>query len=199
VDTESLRSALRQGPVEGALALLGCELLCGGVRARIVEVEAYDEGDPASHSFRGCTERNSPMFGEPGHSYVYFTYGMHWCLNVVAGEPGRGAAVLIRAAIPLEGLELMRVRRPAAKREKELLAGPARLTASFALDGSHNGLPLLGEIEPRIEPGLAPTRILQGVRVGLAPGKGDETLWRFVDAEAQAWVSRPRSGLSDRA
>lgn len=199
MDTESLRAALLQGPVEGALALLGCDLAWDTLRARVVEVEAYDEGDPGSHSYRGRTARNEPMFGEPGRAYVYFTYGMHWCLNVVAGELGRGAAVLIRAAIPLEGLHLMRRRRVAARRDEDLLSGPARLTSAFGIDGTHNGLPLLGDSEPRLEPGDAPTRILQGVRVGLAKGRGDETPWRFVDAEAQAWVSRPRFGLTDLA
>lgn len=178
--------------MEGALALLGAELVHGDLRARIVEVEAYDEGDPASHSYRGPTPRNRPMFGQPGLAYVYFTYGMHWCLNVVAGDEGRGAAILLRAAIPLGGLETMRERRPKARHDRDLLAGPARLTSAFAIDGSHNEHLLLAGHDLRIEPGDPPREVLSGPRVGLAPGKGDDTPWRFVDADAIDWISGPK-------
>lgn len=136
------------------------------------------------------------MFGEPGHAYVYFTYGMHWCLNVVAGEAGRGAAVLIRAALPLEGLEIMRARRSKARRDQDLLAGPARLTAAFGIDGALDGRPLLAGCDLRLEPGSQVERVMRGTRIGLASGRGDDLPWRFADAELLRWTSRPHRDLA---
>lgn len=131
------------------------------------------------------------MFGEPGHAYVYFTYGNHWMLNVVAHDTGNAAAILIRAAKPLTGLETMRERRPKAKRDEDLLSGPGKLAAAFGLDRRHDGLNLFEGDEVRMEPGEPPRQILTGTRIGLALGKGDDLPWRFVDADRLRWVSRP--------
>jgi DNA-3-methyladenine glycosylase len=149
--------------------------------ARIVEVEAYcGSDDPGSHAYRGMTPRTEVMFGPPGHLYVYFTYGMHWCANVVATKDGDAAAVLLRAAAPVEGIETMRERRHKARRDRDLLAGPARLCQAFGLTGADNGADLVrgpvrivdDAVAPPEEPGIS-------TRVGLAPGRGDERLWRY--------------------
>ncbi|WP_116997133.1 DNA-3-methyladenine glycosylase [Desertimonas flava] len=110
----------------------------GGCSGRIVEVEAYTSDDPASHTFRGKTARNAAMFGPPGRLYVYFTYGMHHCVNISTGRDGDGQGVLLRAVIPVEGIELMRMRRGPV-RDRDLTNGPGKLTQAFALDLSHNG------------------------------------------------------------
>ena len=163
--------------------------------ARIVEVEAYcGSTDPASHAFRGKTPRTATMFGPPGHLYVYFTYGMHFCVNVVARAPGDDAgAVLIRAAAPIDGLELMRTRRPAARQDRELLAGPARLASAFALARDDDGLDLIRGPLGLHDDGIAPPgRPGRSPRIGLAPGKGDRTRLRwFIWNDPH--VSGPRS------
>ena len=129
--------------------LLGMVLACGDRAGRIVEVEAYGGADdPASHGHRGRTPRNSVMFGLPGHLYVYFTYGMHWCANVVCEPEGRCAAVLIRALAPVRGLDAMWAARPAARRERDLCDGPAKLTAALGIGGSHNGADLIDPASP---------------------------------------------------
>ena len=136
---------------------------------RLTEVEAYaGDEDPGSHAFRGATRRNDVMFGPPGQLYVYFTYGMHFCANVVCDEPGRASAVLLRAGEVVEGLDLARVRRGSA-RDRDLARGPARLCGALGIDLSHNGLDLHKgalTLRPRDEP-HQPERISTGPRVGL--------------------------------
>jgi DNA-3-methyladenine glycosylase len=149
---------------------------------RIVEVEAYAGGlDPASHAYRGLTARNATMFGAAGHLYVYFTYGMHWCANVVCAQEGTAEAVLLRALDPIAGLERMRAARPAAKRLVDLCRGPARLTQALGITGNDDRADLVGTgriavvddgIPPPIEPAVGP-------RVGLTVG---------VDAAWRWWV-----------
>jgi DNA-3-methyladenine glycosylase len=164
------------------------------VAARIVEVEAYcGSADPASHAYRGRTDRNATMFGRPGRLYVYFVYGMHWCANVVAAAPPDDAgAVLLRAATPLDGLDVMRTRRPAARRDRELCAGPARLAGAFGLDRAHDGVDLVrGPIGIQDDGTPPPARPHRSVRVGLRPGRGDRERWRWY-VPGVAEVSGPR-------
>jgi DNA-3-methyladenine glycosylase len=154
----------------------------GRVAARIVEVEAYrGAADPGSHAYRGPTPRNAVMFGPPGRLYVYFTYGMHWCANVVGqGGPGDASAVLLRAGEPVAGLETMRARRPAARRDRDLCSGPARLAQALGLAQPENGATLLrgpiGIFDDGVPP---PSRPGRSARVGLAPGKGETERWRW--------------------
>jgi DNA-3-methyladenine glycosylase len=150
-----------------------------------VEVEAYRGArDPASHAYRGETRRNRVMFGPPGHAYVYFTYGMHHCVNVVAAAPADDAgAVLLRAAVPVAGLVTMRARRTAARRDVDLLRGPARLAQAFDLDRTADGLDLVrgpvGVYDDGVPPPVRPGR---SVRVGLAPGRGERVRGRWFVA-----------------
>lgn len=131
--------------LEVAPELLNKVLVAGPCRARIVEVEAYrGADDPASHAYRGLTPRTTTMFGPPGHLYVYLTYGMHHCANVVCGDDGLAMAVLLRGLTPLQGLETMRARRPAARTDPELCAGPGRLCQALAIDRSFDGADLVG-------------------------------------------------------
>jgi DNA-3-methyladenine glycosylase len=154
-----------------------------GVRlaARIVEVEAYcGSEDPGSHAYRGQTPRTEAMFGPPGHLYVYFTYGMHWCANVVAAKDGDAAAVLLRAAAPVAGVEVMRTRRVKARRDRDLLAGPARLCEAFGLTGADDGADLVrGRVRILDDDVAPPTAPGVSTRIGLAPGRGDDHPWRF--------------------
>jgi len=189
---KDLFEALESDVLTACEALLGSHLVRGSRRARIVEVEAYRSDDPGSHAFRGKTKRNAVMFGVPGRAYVYFNYGVHWMLNVTAHEEGNAAAILVRAAEPMEGLDLMRARRPRAKRDEDLLSGPGKLAAAFDITGVDNGIDLLDlASELRIEPGLPVGRVLSGLRIGLAEGKGKDLPWRFVDAKSLRWISRP--------
>ena len=162
--------------------------------SRIVEVEAYRSHDDAgSHAHRGQTPRNATMFGPPGRAYVYFTYGMHWMLNVVSHAPGHAGALLVRAAQPLHGLDTFASRRPRALGPHGLLSGPAKLTAAYGITRDHDGLDLVTPGDGlHLLPGMAPLRVVRGRRVGIASGKGDELPWRFADADALEWVSPPR-------
>jgi DNA-3-methyladenine glycosylase len=169
--------------------LIGClfvhDLPDGRLAVRLVETEAYrGEQDPGSHGFRGMTPRTRTMFGAPGRLYVYFTYGMHWCANVVCGREGECEAVLLRAGEPVEGVDLMHLRRgPVA--ERLLAAGPARLTQAMGIGKEHDGASLLrgGEFfiaEDEDSARYRAAEVSQTVRVGLASGKGDLLPWRFV-------------------
>jgi DNA-3-methyladenine glycosylase len=168
------RSFYRRDPLDVAPELLGKVLTLDGLRARIVEVEAYRGSvDPGSHAYRGPTRRNATMFGPPGGLYVYFTYGMHWCANAVCGEDGEGVAVLLRAAVPEAGLEVMRTRRVAARTDRDLCRGPARLCQAFGLDGTFDGADLV--IADRgvtiVDDGVPPpTDPVWGPRIGLTAG-----------------------------
>ena len=146
--------------------------------ARIVETEAYEPEDPASHSFRGLTPRNAVMFGEPGHLYVYFTYGMHHCMNVVTGRNDEGSAVLLRAAEPLAGIETMRLHR-GKESVRELCAGPARLCQAFGVDRALDGADLVTGRDLWIVEGtpVPAARITAGPRIGIRVGL--EHPWRF--------------------
>jgi DNA-3-methyladenine glycosylase len=154
----------------------------GRVGGRIVEAEAYLGAgiDPGSHAFRGPTRRNATMFGPTGHLYVYFTYGMHWCSNVVCNPVGGGGAVLMRALHPLDGLDVMWSRRPKAKRERDLCSGPARLTQALGLTGALDGTDLAAGPVFLLDDGTPPPkRPGNSVRIGLSPGKGDKSPWRW--------------------
>ncbi|HWG93266.1 MAG TPA: DNA-3-methyladenine glycosylase [Mycobacteriales bacterium] len=179
--------ALLSGPVlDVAPALLGAHLRGGGVTVRLTEVEAYaGESDPGSHAFRGRTPRTAVMFGPAGHAYVYFTYGMHWCVNVVTGPDGTASAVLLRAGEVVEGLDAARERRPGV-RDRDLCRGPARLTRALGVTGELDGTDVLAPASPlQLLAGdpVAPSRVRTGPRVGVA-GAGAPTPWRFwVDGE----------------
>jgi DNA-3-methyladenine glycosylase len=156
--------------------LLNRVLVVGGCAGRIVEVEAYRSHDPASHTFHGRTNRNSVMFGPPGHLYVYFTYGMHHCANVVTGAVGDGQGVLMRAVEPLSGVEEMIARRG---RSTHLADGPGKLCQAFGLDLSSNGLDLCsGGTVGLFDDGTPPPDVpLVSPRIGLRVGV--DTLWRW--------------------
>ena len=173
--------------------LLNKVLVAPGVAGRIVEVEAYRGGDdPGSHAFRGPTPRTEVMFGRAGHLYVYFTYGMHWCVNVVADETGTPGAILIRALTPLRGLAVMRRARPAAHHDADLCNGPAKLAQACGIDGSHDGTDLIyasDGVSIRDDGTMPPAHPAIGGRVGLS--RGDDLPWRFA-VSGVADVSRPR-------
>ena len=179
---------------DAAARLLGCDLIrfIDGHKlvGRIVETEAYDEFDVASHSFRGITKRNQVMFGPAGKAYVYFTYGMHYCLNVVVGEESQGSAVLIRAMEPLAGIEIMMVNRH-TDNLMSLLSGPAKLCQALSIDKSFNGHdltkpPLLIYMNDQIEE----ENINWSKRIGIRESKDKELLWRACIKRSK-YLSRP--------
>jgi DNA-3-methyladenine glycosylase len=179
------RARLAHPAVRTAPRLLGAVLVSdvGGARVaiRLTEVEAYEGvDDPASHAFRGRTRRTGVMFGPPGHLYTYFTYGMHWCANIVCGPDGVAAAVLLRAGEVVEGLDVARSRRPAARRDVDLARGPARLASCLALGAAQNGVDLCDQGSPvRLESMPARRRpdAAAGPRVGITVATGNP--WRF--------------------
>ncbi|MEV4515920.1 DNA-3-methyladenine glycosylase [Dactylosporangium sp. NPDC049525] len=167
-------------PVDhAARALLGCTLTANGVTVRLTEVEAYSGTgeDPASHAHRGRTPRNAIMFGPAGYAYVYFTYGMYYCVNVVTGVEGTASAVLLRAGEIVEGLPVARARRPAARTDVELARGPARLCAALAIDRDFYGTYLLGDPPLLSPPAVPPGAFSVGPRVGVTGAH--DVPWRF--------------------
>jgi DNA-3-methyladenine glycosylase len=194
------RSFYDRDPTVLAPDLLNKVLVVNDGRAgRIVEVEAYRADDPASHTYRGLTPRNAVMFGPPGHLYVYFSYGVHWCANVVCGADGEGAAVLLRALEPLAGEDAMFASRPKARRPHDLCSGPGKLTQALGLDRSHDGADLvsgsagvwLGHdgTPPPAEPSRSP-------RVGISVAT--ERLWRW-SVPGNRHVSRTPARTADAA
>lgn len=187
---------LLAGPVEvAAPGLLGCRIAANGVIVRLTEVEAYDGmgRDAASHAHRGRTARNAVMFGPPGFAYVYFTYGMHWCLNVVCGPEGFASAVLVRAGSIVDGIDLARARRPSAS-DRDLARGPARLTQALGIARETYGVDLLAPDAPvRLlppEPSTAAPDVQCGPRVGVVGEP--ERPWRFwLAGEPSVSVYRP--------
>jgi DNA-3-methyladenine glycosylase len=176
------------------------------VAVRLTEVEAYEgQDDPASHAFRGPTPRTAVMFGPPGFLYCYFTYGMHWCANIVCGPGGVAAAVLLRAGEVIDGLDAARARRPAARRDADLARGPARLATCLGLGARQNGLDLCDTGSPvRLESMPARRRpdVTAGPRVGISTAI--EHPWRFwlasepsVSAYKAGGRRRPRPASAD--
>lgn len=178
-----------------ARALLGWTFLRDGVGGRIVEVEAYAPDDPASHSHRGRTPRNGSMFGPAGTLYVYRSYGIHWCVNVVCEDVGTGAAVLLRALEPTRGLDEMRGRR-GARGDRDLCSGPGKLAQALGISGADDGASIL--VPPfRLEPPEHPVDLVATTRIGIT--KGTDLPWRYVvngsnltdsSVKALSWASR---------
>ena len=195
------RELLARPVLEVAPRLLGAHVSAHGVTVRLTEVEAYaGTRDPGSHAFRGPTPRTRVMFGPPAHLYVYFSYGMHWCCNVVCGPDGEASAVLLRAGEVVDGMALARERRDAGRARphpaRDLARGPARLASALGLGRQHDGLDLLAPDSPvvlrlREEPAGA---VRQGPRVGVSGEGGDAALypWRFwLDGEPTVSAYRP--------
>jgi DNA-3-methyladenine glycosylase len=183
---------------EVARELIGCVVRHGETAGRIVETESYHMEEPACHAFAGLTERTRTLYGEPGRAYVYFSYGIHSLLNAVAEGHGVGAAVLIRALEPVDGIELMR-RRRGLERVEDLCSGPGKLTQALGIGLSLNGSSLVdGPIEILTrEPAAREPSVVIGERVGIT--KAMELPWRFCDADSQH-VSRPwPAAMRDRA
>ncbi|HEY2479949.1 MAG TPA: DNA-3-methyladenine glycosylase [Solirubrobacterales bacterium] len=172
-----------------ARELIGCRLLFDGVGGTIVETEAYEREDPASHSFVGLTERTKVMFGPPGRAYVYLSYGIHSLLNFVCEPEGDAAAVLIRALEPTTGLETMRARRSAARSDLDLCSGPGKLTEALGVTLTENADRLDRDPFLLLAPDGDQPAVVTGPRVGIT--KAVERPWRFMAAGSR-YVSRPR-------
>lgn len=202
------RAELAADVVEAAVRLLGCTVEAdtadGTVAVRLVEVEAYrGADDPASHSYRGRTARNNVMFGPPGHLYVYFVYGIHFCANVSCLPDGEAGAVLMRAGEVVSDTAVARARRPTARRDAELARGPARLAALLGLDRALNGVDVTSASSPvRLRAGapVDPALVRAGPRVGVAAGV--DTPWRFWIAGSTAvsdYRARTRSRRASKS
>jgi DNA-3-methyladenine glycosylase len=183
----TLAELVRGSVHDVAAGIVGWTLLVDGVGGRIVEVEAYAEDDPASHAYGGATVRNASMFGPPGHLYVYRSYGIHWCANIVCEQPGRGAGVLLRALEPTRGVERMRARRGVAD-ERLLCAGPGRLTQALGLTGAEDGADLSRAPFELLAPAV-PVVVERTPRIGIS--RAVEQPWRYVEA-GSSWPSRRR-------
>jgi DNA-3-methyladenine glycosylase len=170
---------------EVAPQLVGATLLVDGIGGRIVEVEAYDHEDPAAHGFGGRTERNASMFGPPGHAYVYRSYGIHWCLNLVCEEEGVASAVLIRALEPTQGLAVMTERR-GTEDPRLLAAGPGRLCQALGVTREHDAARL--DRPPFELHAGSEVPIERGPRIGIT--KAAERPWRYAEARSR-FLSRP--------
>lgn len=204
--TQEIDNILQQSSVVVAPLLLGWEVsvkTSSGeiLRGRIVETEAYHQADPASHSFKGVTPRTAPMFERAGTIYVYFTYGMHYCMNIVCGPKGRGEAVLLRALEPLDGFETMRVNRglapfvsetPTTAELKLLTSGPARLAQALGITTQQTGLHL-EQSTLSLKPVKSRPKTIQTTRIGIQHAK--EAPWRFFIAD-NPFVSKPASPLA---
>jgi DNA-3-methyladenine glycosylase len=193
-----LSELLARPVLEVAPRLLGASFTHGGVTVRLSEIEAYDgPNDPGSHAANGRTDRNAVMFGPPGHLYVYFTYGMHFCCNVSCGPEGRPSAVLLRAGEVVDGIEFARERRPGSS-DRDLARGPARMCKALGIDRTHNGL----DLDDLLVPGPPMREVSTGPRVGLRlaaerPWRfwvtGDPTVSRYVAAKPRPARGRPVS------
>jgi DNA-3-methyladenine glycosylase len=179
------RSFFARSVHEVAPDLIGVTLLVDGVGGRIVEVEAYDQEDPASHGYRGRTARNEAMFGPPGHAYVYRSYGVHWCLNLVCGDEGVPEAALIRALEPTVGIDEQRRRRGVAQM-RALCSGPGKLCQALGITREHDGLPL-DRAPFRLEPRGDVPEIVTAPRIGIT--RATELSWRYLEANSP-YVSR---------
>ncbi|WP_263730689.1 DNA-3-methyladenine glycosylase [Cellulomonas sp. SG140] len=204
---EVTRDFFARPVLQVAPELLGCTVSHAGVTVRLTEVEAYDgSNDPGSHAFRGVTARTRVMFGEPGHLYVYFTYGMHWCANLVCGPSGVASGVLMRAGEVVDGLDLARSRR-AGVRDRDLARGPARLAKTLALGRDDNGVDICSPGSafvvrapcPGPSTGSSGAPVRTGPRVGISGPGGDAAAhpWRFW-LEGEATVSAYRKGVVRR-
>lgn len=180
-----------QDTISAARALVGKLLVHGTpegvISGRIVETEAYLRGDPACHANRGMTERNRVMFGPPGHAYVYFTYGMHFCMNAVTQPEGEAEAVLIRALQPIDGIELMGRNRKVTE-PRNLCSGPGKLTQVLGLNRAHNGLDLTDSCLIIADDGEDAGEIVVTTRIGTKVFM--DKPWRFYSHHLREWVSR---------
>jgi DNA-3-methyladenine glycosylase len=184
--TSLRRSFFARSVHEVAPDLVGCALLVDGVGGKIVEVEAYDGEDPASHGYRGETARNRSMFGPPGHAYVYRSYGIHWCLNLVCAREGAAEAVLVRALEPTQGLDVMRERR-GLDDLRLLCAGPGRLCQALAISRGHDGLPLNRPPFELLSAG-EDVAVARAARVGIS--QAVDAPWRYAAAGSR-FLSKP--------
>jgi DNA-3-methyladenine glycosylase len=187
------RSFYDRPVLEVARELLGCVVTANGVSVRLTEVEAYDgANDAASHAFRGESARNAVMFGPPGHAYVYFTYGMHFCMNLVCAAPGTAAAVLLRAGEVVDGVDVAQARRPTAS-VRDLARGPARLCVALAVDRAFDGTDVTKRSSPIVVTAgerVADHEVRTGPRVGISAAA--DWPYRFwIDADPTVSAFRP--------